>query len=70
MVVETALSPQHGARSGNVFQCDREDIAHAGPFARMLCYCAKQLAEEPSPAASPMWEVRCPSAIGIPIVKS
>ena len=61
MVVETALTPQHGAQSGNVFQCEGEDIMHAGPFARMLCYCARQLAELPSPADTPVWEVRCPS---------
>lgn len=62
VVVETALTPQHGARSGNVFQCEGEDIMHAGPFARMLCYCARQLAELPSPADAPIWEVRCSTA--------
>ncbi|CAL5227715.1 g10725 [Coccomyxa viridis] len=56
VVVETALTPQHGAQSGNVFQCEGEDIMHAGPFARMLCYCARQLAELPSPADTPVWE--------------
>ena len=62
VVVETALTPQHGARSGNEFQCEGEDIMHAGPFARMLCYCARQLAELPNPADAPIWEVRYPSA--------
>ena len=62
MVVETALTRQHGAQSGNVFQCEGEDILHAGPFARMLCYCARQLAELPSPAEAPLWKVRCPVA--------
>lgn len=45
-----------------MFRCDGEDI-NAGPFARMLCYCAAQLAELPSPADAPMWEVSCPSAL-------
>ena len=51
-----------------MFQCHGEDIMHAGPFARMLCYCAKQLAEVPSPADAPIWTVRCPSAYNVSTV--
>lgn len=59
VVVETALTPQHGTMTGNVFSCNGPDVMHAGPFARMLCYCARQLADLPSPADTPLWKVRC-----------
>ena len=60
VVVETAVTPQHGAKTGNKFSCSEADVMYAGGFARMLCYCARQLGETPSPADSPLWEVRPP----------
>jgi hypothetical protein len=57
VVVETAITPQHGAMTGNVFSCQGEDLPFAGPFARMLCYCACQLKDFPAPAETSLWEV-------------
>lgn len=60
VVVETAITPQHGASTGNEFSCQGEDVIYAGPFVRMLCYCANQLGELTSPTDSPLWEVSIP----------
>ena len=52
------MTPQHGAKTGNELSCSEADVMYAGGFARMLCYCARQLGETPSPADSLLWEVR------------
>ena len=57
VVVETAITPQHGAMPGNMFSCQGEDLTYARPFARMLCYCASQLKDFSAPAETPLWEV-------------
>ena len=57
VVVETAITPQHGAMTGNVFSCWGEDLTYAGPLARMLCYCASQLKDFPAPTETSLWEV-------------
>ena len=54
------MTPQHGAKTGNELSCSEADVMYEGGFARMLCYCARQLGEAPNPADSPLWEVRPP----------
>ena len=56
VVVETAVTPEHGARTGNEFHCT--DGSGGGFFPRMFfCHVAAQLADMPDPAASALWKV-------------
>ena len=60
VVVETAVTPEHGAKTGNEFRCADGVLRGGGGgfFPRMFCHVAAQLADMPDPAASALWRVR------------
>lgn len=56
VVVETAICPEHGAASGNIFTCS--DLAPTSSFfERMFCQVSMQLAQMPEPGNSRLWQV-------------
>jgi hypothetical protein len=57
VVVETAVTAAHGAKSGNVFSCGEPHALRGSFFARMFCQIAAQLSEDADPAATRMWKV-------------
>lgn len=57
VVVETAITPVHGAASGNVFTCSSAPPIGGNFFARLFCHAASQLADEPDPQISQLWQV-------------
>ncbi|KAK9818007.1 hypothetical protein WJX72_005637 [[Myrmecia] bisecta] len=56
VVVETAVSPVHGERAGNLATCKDQVPGPQGPFIRMMCQIAAQLAEAPDALNSPIWQ--------------
>ncbi|CAL8462413.1 g1946 [Coccomyxa elongata] len=55
VVVETAISPTHGAASGNTFTCSRlaQDSIF---FERLFCQVSAQLAQMPDPTSTRLWQ--------------
>jgi hypothetical protein len=60
VVVETALTSGHGARTGNVFRLDDPATAHElqrDLRARMICQLGLRLRDTPKPVDDPIWQV-------------
>ena len=60
VVFETAVTPQHGLASGNVFDCSSA-VKHSmqAYFVRWLCPLAGQLSGLPNPVDSALWQAWC-----------
>ena len=60
VVVETALTTAHGARTGNVFRLDDPGTVQElqrDLRARMMCQLGLKLRDTPEPADDPIWQV-------------
>ncbi|BDA46264.1 hypothetical protein COCOBI_08-3560 [Coccomyxa sp. Obi] len=55
VVVETAISPEHGAASGNFFTCSHL-AQDSNFFERLFCQVSSQLAQTPDPTATRLWQ--------------
>ena len=58
VVVETAVSPEHGAAVCATFSCDQIGWGQPWQVAEIACRASAALAKEPDVAASSMWKVR------------
>ncbi len=56
VVVETAISPTHGAASGNTFTCSRL-AQDSNFFERLFCQVSAQLTQMPDPTSTRLWQV-------------